>query len=83
VTVNAGDAVSQGVDLSGQFRITPRLVFNGTYSYTDAHLTQNADNVVVSQGVAYPVYAGDRLPDRPNIPPAQLTYTYPLGEGAA
>ncbi|WP_337958498.1 TonB-dependent receptor [Novosphingobium humi] len=82
VTVNAKDAVSQGFDLSGQFRITPRLVFNGTYSYTDAHLTQDADNVVVSQGVAYPVFAGDRLPgSTKHSGSAQLTYTYPLGEG--
>jgi len=82
VTVNAKDAVSQGFDLSGQFKITPHLVLNGTYSYTDAHLTQDAPGIVVSQGVSYDVFAGDRLPgSTKHSGSAQVTYTYPLGGG--
>ncbi|WP_307561654.1 TonB-dependent receptor [Novosphingobium rosa] len=82
VTVNAKDAVSQGFEFSGQFKITPRLQLAGTYSYTDAHLTQDASGVVVSGGVAYDVKAGDRLPgSAKNSGSAQLTYTFPLSQG--
>jgi outer membrane receptor protein involved in Fe transport len=82
VTINAGNAVSKGVEFSGQFKITPRLLFQGTYSYVDAHLTQDAAGIVVSGGVAYDVHAGDRLPgSAKNSGSAQLTYTYPLGGG--
>jgi len=82
VTVNAKDAVSQGFDISGQFKITPQLVFNGTYSYTDAHLKQDAAGIVVSQGVGNDVFAGDRLPgSTKHSASAQLTYTYPLSGG--
>lgn len=82
VTINAKDAVSQGAEFSGQFKITPRLLLQGTYSYVDAHLTQDATGIVVSQGVAQDVYKGDRLPgSAKHSGSAQLTYTYPLGEG--
>lgn len=82
VIVNANDAVSQGFDLSGAFKITPELVVQGTYSYVDAHLTEDASGVVVSQGVAEDVYAGDRLPgSAKHTASAQVTYTYPLGDG--
>lgn len=82
VTVNAKDAVSKGFEFSGQARITPDLLLQGTYSYTDAHLTQDAPGVVVSQGQSYDVFAGDRLPgSAKNSGSVGLTYTYRLGEG--
>lgn len=82
ITVNGGKAVSQGFELSGQVKITPELVLQGTYSYTDAHLTQFAPDIVVSQSVPYSAESGDRLPGSTrHSGSAQLTYTYPLGEG--
>lgn len=82
ITVNGGKAVSQGFEFSGSFKITPQLVLQGTYAYTDAHLTQNAPGVVVTEGVTYEAFAGDRLPgSTKNSGSAQLSYTYPLGDG--
>ncbi|MET0363742.1 MAG: TonB-dependent receptor [Sphingobium sp.] len=82
VTVNAKDAVSQGFDVSALLKITPRLSLQGTYSYTDAHLTENASGIVVSQGVAQDVFKGDRLPGTPkNSGSAQISYTYPISDG--
>ena len=84
ITKNAGDAVSQGVEFSGLVKITPRLTLQGTYSYVDAHLTEDAENLVVSQGVAEDVFKGDRLPGSArHSGSAQLTYTHPLNNGAA
>lgn len=82
ITVNAGKAVSQGFEFSGQFKITPELALQGTYSYTDAHLTQDAPDVIVSQGQPYSAFDGDRLPgSAKHQASAQLTYTYPLENG--
>ena len=82
ITVNAGKAVSQGFEFSGQFRITPELSLQGTYSYTDAHLTQDAPDIIVSQGEPYSAFDGDRLPgSTKHQGSAQLTYTYPLENG--
>jgi iron complex outermembrane receptor protein len=82
ITVNAGKAVSKGFEFSGQFKITPELSLQGTYSYTDAHLTEDAADIVVSQGVGYDVFDGDRLPgSTKHQGSAQLTYTYPLANG--
>jgi outer membrane receptor protein involved in Fe transport len=83
VTINAGDAVSQGFDVSGLLKITSRLRLQGTYSYVDAHLTEDAPGIVVSQGVSLDVYKGDRLPgSAKNSGSAQITYTMPLSNGA-
>jgi len=82
VTINAKDAVSKGFEFSGQAKITPELVLQGTYSYVDAHLTQDASGIVVSQGVSYDVFAGDRLPgSAKNSGSVGLTYSRQLGEG--
>jgi iron complex outermembrane receptor protein len=82
ITINANDAVSQGFELSARFKVTPRLVVQGTYSYDDAHLTQGAANAVISQSVPFDVFAGDRLPgSTKNSASAQITYTQPLGNG--
>ena len=83
ITVNASKAVSKGVEFSGQFKITPELSLQGTYSYTDAKLTKDAPGVVISQSVPYDTFDGDRLPgSTKHSGSAQLTYTYPLENGA-
>lgn len=82
ITVNGADAVSKGVDVQATLKILPNLSLTGTYSYVDAHLTTDAPGLVVSQGVRYDAYAGDRLPgSQKNSGSAQVNYTYPLGEG--
>lgn len=81
ITVNGGTAVSQGGEFSGTFKVTPQFIVQGTYSYTDAHLTQDVAGLVVSQGVRYAAYSGDRLPgSTKNSGTLQGTYTYPLGK---
>jgi len=86
ITVNANDALSQGFEFTARAKITPRLTFQGTYSYTDAHLVQDAPNVVSDStqpdGKA-DAFAGDRLPgSTKHSASAQLTYTQPLANGA-
>lgn len=79
ITVNGADAVSKGVDFQGALKITPNLSVLGTYSYVDAHLTEDVEGLVVSQGIRYDAYAGDRLPgSTKHSGSAQLVYTYPL-----
>jgi outer membrane receptor protein involved in Fe transport len=79
VTLNGAAAVSQGFDWSGSFKVTPNLLFMATYAYDDAHLTQNVPGLVVSHGVRYDAFAGDRLPgSTKNSGSIQAIYTYPL-----
>ncbi|WP_174297870.1 TonB-dependent receptor [Sphingomonas bacterium] len=83
VTINGANAVSQGFDFQGEVRITPNLDLIGTYSYVDAHLTQGVAGLVVSQGVRYDAFDGDRLPgSAKNSGSARLVYSHPLGDGA-
>lgn len=91
ITKNGGKARSQGVEFTSSFRITPELVVQATYAYTDAHLTTLAPALVVVQdpGAGYNTNLfdgepGDRLPgSTKNSGSAQAAYTYPLGEGRA
>jgi outer membrane receptor protein involved in Fe transport len=79
ITKNGGTAVSKGFELSGSFKVLPELSVQATYSYVDAHLTQDVPDLVVSQGVPYDAKAGDRLPgSAKNSGAVQATYTYPL-----
>jgi outer membrane receptor protein involved in Fe transport len=79
---NGGTGVSKGFEFSGSFKVLPELVVQATYSYVDAHLTQDVPGLVVSQGVAYDAKAGDRLPgSAKNSGAIQATYTYPLTNG--
>ncbi len=83
ITVNANDAVSKGFEFTARARITPRLTLQGTYSYTDAHLVEDAPGIVVTQGVKEDAFAGDRLPgSSKHKASAQITYTHPLSNGA-
>jgi len=82
ITVNGAKAVSQGFDFQGTLKITPNLTLLGTYSYVDAHLTEDVAGLVVSQGVRYDASAGDRLPgSAKHSASGQLIYSYPLGDG--
>ena len=85
ITVNGGDALSQGFDFTVRGKLTDRLKVQATYSYTDAHLTQDAPNIVADatqpDGKA-DAFAGDRLPgSTKHSASAQLTYTQPLANG--
>ena len=81
VTVNGANAVSKGFDFQGALKITPELDLIGTYSYVDAHLTEDVTGLVVSQGVRYDASKGDRLPgSAKNSGSARLIYSYPLGD---
>lgn len=83
ITVNGSSAVSKGFEFTTRAKITPNLTLQGTYSYTDAHLTADAPGLVVSQGVSYGAFAGDRLPgSSKHAASAQLTYTHALDNGA-
>lgn len=82
IVVNGGKAVSQGFDVTAQVKVTNTLSLKGMYSYTDAHLTEDAPGIVVSGGVNYDAFSGDRLPgSTKHSGSAQVTYTYPLPEG--
>ncbi|MHA6719425.1 TonB-dependent receptor [Sphingomonas sp. RS6] len=82
ITTNGGAAVSQGIEFSGSFKPIPELTIQGTYSYIDAHLTEDFPNLVVSQGVRYDALDGDRLPgSAQHAGSAQATYSYPLADG--
>jgi outer membrane receptor protein involved in Fe transport len=79
---NGGTGVSKGFEFSGSFKVMRELTVQATYSYVDAHLTEDVPGLVVSQGVAYDAKSGDRLPgSAKNSGAIQATYTYPLGDG--
>ncbi|RYD24590.1 MAG: TonB-dependent receptor, partial [Lysobacteraceae bacterium] len=81
ITVNGANAVSKGFDFSGALKITPNLDLIGTYSYVDAHLTEDVTGLVVSQGQRFDAFEGDRLPgSAKNSGSARLVYNYPLGD---
>jgi iron complex outermembrane receptor protein len=84
ITKNGGKAISQGLEFSGLVKITPELVVQGTYAYTDAHLTSEAPNLVVVQDPQETIAGepGDRLPgSTKNSGSIQATYTHSLGNG--
>lgn len=80
ILANAGQAVSQGFEVSMAARPTSRLTINATYAYTDAHLTKDAPLLIRGQ---YEAFAGDRLPQSPRHAASLIaTYDYPLDDGA-
>jgi outer membrane receptor protein involved in Fe transport len=85
ITVNANDALSQGFEFTARAKITDRLKVQGMYSYTDAHLTQDAPKIVSDSTVAggrADAFVGDRLPgSTKHSASAQVTYTQPLANG--
>ena len=61
ITSNGGSATSQGVELAGQWYITPNLSIMGSYAYTDAELSDDAPGLVGGADA----FDGDRLPGTP------------------
>ncbi|BEU99609.1 TonB-dependent receptor [Novosphingobium olei] len=91
ITVNGGKAKSEGVEASFQLRPTDRLSIQGTYSYTNARLTQDVPAIIAVNDPAgtYPsspiqldALKGDQLPgSAKNSGSLGATYTIPVGEG--
>ncbi|WP_156677762.1 TonB-dependent receptor [Sphingomonas profundi] len=88
ITINGAKAVSKGIEFSGTLRPIENLVIQGTYAYTDAHLTQNAVGLVTRQvpgqaATRFDAFDGDRLPgSTKNSGTVGATYTYPLANDA-
>jgi outer membrane receptor protein involved in Fe transport len=84
ITVNGGKAVSQGLEWILMVKPSDRLVIRGSYSYLDAHLTQDVRSLLQFRDTnGRPAYAdaftGDRLPGSPKHSVAiGATYTVPM-----
>ncbi|MFT4247872.1 MAG: TonB-dependent receptor [Pseudomonas sp.] len=73
ITANAGNAISQGLELEVKAQLSERLYATLGYAYTDAHLTKDYELVSGDMG-----YKGDRLPGVPkNTASASLNYVQP------
>ena len=93
ITVNGGSAKSQGFETSFQFRPIPQLAIQGTYSYTDAKLTEDVPGIITIRTTpndydARPKFTqlsaldGDRLPgSAKNSGSLGATYTTPVMDG--
>jgi iron complex outermembrane receptor protein len=91
ITVNGGSAKSKGFETSFQLRPVPELAIQGTYSYTDAYLTQDVAGILTiretpndysNRFVQLDALAGDRLPgSSKNSGSLGATYTTPLMDG--
>lgn len=92
ITVNGGKAKSEGFEASFSVRPVDGLSIQGTYSYTDAKLTQDVPAIIAvnSPAATYPsrpiqldALSGDRLPgSAKNSGSLGATYTYQIGEGS-
>lgn len=91
ITVNGGKAKSEGFEASFQARPIEGLSIQGTYSYTNAKLTQDVPAIIAvnSPAATYPsspiqldALSGDRLPgSAKNSGSLGATYTYPFMDG--
>lgn len=91
ITVNGGKAKSEGFEASVQARPVHGLSIQGTYSYTNARLTENVPGIIAvnSPAATYPsspiqldALAGDRLPgSAKNSGSLGATYTMPFMAG--
>ena len=92
ITVNGGSARSKGFETSFQLRPVPELTIQGTYSYTDAKLTEDIPGVLTiretpgdysNRFIQLDALAGDRLPGSPkNSGSLGATYTMPFMDGS-
>ncbi|SFG36072.1 Outer membrane receptor proteins, mostly Fe transport [Novosphingobium sp. CF614] len=92
ITVNGGGAKSEGFESSFQLRPLPRLSIQGTYSYTDAKLTEDVPGIIPvndpagtypSDAITIAALSGDRLPgSAKNSGSLGATYTMPLMDGS-
>lgn len=60
ITKNGSEAVSQGIELSAQWYITPEFSVYGSYAYTDAELSEDSPGLIGEDA-----FDGDRLPGTP------------------
>jgi len=91
ITVNGGGAKSEGFETSFQLRPVPELSIQGTYSYTDAKLTEDVPGIITiretpgdysNRFVQLNALAGDRLPgSAKNSGSLGATYTMPVQDG--
>ena len=94
ITVNGGAAKSRGFETSFQFRPIPKLAIDGSYSYTDAKLTENVPGIITIRTTPNNYHArpkftqldahdGDRLPgSAKNSGSLGATYTTPIMAGS-
>ncbi|WP_404482133.1 TonB-dependent receptor [Novosphingobium sp. BL-52-GroH] len=93
ITVNGGAAKSQGFETSFQLKPIPELSIQGTYSYTDAKLTEDVAGIItvrtrLNDYDVRPKFTqldaldGDRLPgSAKNSGSLGATYTMPVMDG--
>ncbi|GLS98951.1 TonB-dependent receptor [Sphingobium jiangsuense] len=83
ITTNGGAAVSKGVEFNFSARPIDALRIMGTYSYNDAHLTEDVPLLMdVNGGPKVSALSGDRLPgSTKNSGSLGVTYTVPAGDG--
>ena len=91
ITVNGGSAESKGFETSFQFRPIPELSIQGTYSYTDAKLTEDVPGIITiretpgdysNRFVQLDALSGDRLPgSAKNTASLGVTYVAPVAGG--
>ncbi|AMO73085.1 TonB-dependent receptor [Sphingorhabdus sp. M41] len=91
ITVNGGSAESKGFETSFRFKPTPELSIQGTYSYTDAKLTEDVPGIITiretpgdysNRFVQLDALAGDRLPgSAKNTASLGVTYVTPVMDG--
>ncbi|GEN98566.1 TonB-dependent receptor [Novosphingobium sediminis] len=91
ITVNGGKAKSEGFDASFQIRPIDGLSIQGTYSYTNARLTEDVPAIIAvnSPAATYPsrpiqldALKGDRLPgSTKNSGSLGVNYTFPVMGG--
>ncbi|GAA0273619.1 hypothetical protein GCM10009127_12620 [Alteraurantiacibacter aestuarii] len=91
ITVNGGSARSKGFETSFQLRPTPELTIQGTYSYTDAILTEDVPGIITIRTTPnnydnrfsqLDALSGDRLPgSAKNSGSLGVTYMTPLADG--
>ena len=93
ITVNGGAAKSQGFETSFDFKPIPALAIRGSYSYTDAKLTEDVPGIITIRSrvndydyrpkfTQLSALAGDRLPgSAKNQGSLGATYTTPIWAG--
>lgn len=91
ITVNGGKARSRGIETSFTLRPVPELAIQGTYSFTDAKLTQDVPSIISvndppgtypSAPIQLDALDGDRLPgSAKHAGSIGATYTTPVMDG--
>jgi len=80
ITSNGSEAVSQGIELSTQWYVTPELSLYGTYAYTDAELSEDSPGLVRGEDA----FDGDQLPGTPEHQTyLGANYSLALGDGSS